>query len=238
MVERKMERSCHAWGLTSAGCEARKRTARPTARDTRRGTSFAPVGARLSASSLGVFEARREVGCDGGEALALFSAVPSFPEKGNDTMMRGEGERECEVWGRERGTTAMWRRRSWCRDRRSSELWRLEPLALARKAMWMRGDGLAALHRKLYRRADEITLSIQELPDGGGRFEVIVLRRSDMYMNLVEAVPPPLLQHPSAVDPPASATAEGKKKREGERGRRKKGWSERMTCGSHNILFV
>uniref|UniRef100_A0A0E0B2W0 Uncharacterized protein n=1 Tax=Oryza glumipatula TaxID=40148 RepID=A0A0E0B2W0_9ORYZ len=65
----------------------------------------------------------------------------------------------------------MWRRRSWCRDGRSSELWRLEPLALARKAMWMRGDGLAALRRKLHRRADEITLSIQELPDGGGRFE-------------------------------------------------------------------
>uniref|UniRef100_A0A0D3H6T9 Uncharacterized protein n=1 Tax=Oryza barthii TaxID=65489 RepID=A0A0D3H6T9_9ORYZ len=65
----------------------------------------------------------------------------------------------------------MWRRRSWCRDGRSSELWRLEPLALARKAMWMRGDGLAALRRKLHRRADEITLSIQALPDGGGWFE-------------------------------------------------------------------
>uniref|UniRef100_A0A0E0DFK5 Uncharacterized protein n=1 Tax=Oryza meridionalis TaxID=40149 RepID=A0A0E0DFK5_9ORYZ len=108
----------------------------------------------------------------------------------------------------------MWRCQSWCGDGRSSELWRLEPLALARKAMWMRGDGLAALRRKLHRRADELTLSIQELPDGGGQFEVLVSCRSDLYMNLVEAVPPPCssTRRPSTRLPPPQPNGKRKER--------------------------
>ncbi|KAG8057631.1 hypothetical protein GUJ93_ZPchr0002g24882 [Zizania palustris] len=62
------------------------------------------------------------------------------------------------------------------------ELWRLEPLASARKAMWTREmDWLLSVADSIV----ELTPSIQELPDGGGQFEVMVPRpRSDLYMNL------------------------------------------------------
>uniref|UniRef100_A0A0E0M422 PRONE domain-containing protein n=1 Tax=Oryza punctata TaxID=4537 RepID=A0A0E0M422_ORYPU len=62
------------------------------------------------------------------------------------------------------------------------ELWRLEPLAPARKAMWTREmDWLLSVADSIV----ELTPSIQELPDGGGQFEVMVPRpRSDLYMNL------------------------------------------------------
>uniref|UniRef100_A0A0E0QUK6 PRONE domain-containing protein n=1 Tax=Oryza rufipogon TaxID=4529 RepID=A0A0E0QUK6_ORYRU len=62
------------------------------------------------------------------------------------------------------------------------ELWRLEPMASARKAMWTREmDWLLSVADSIV----ELTPSIQELPDGGGQFEVMVPRpRSDLYMNL------------------------------------------------------
>ncbi|XP_006660923.3 rop guanine nucleotide exchange factor 1 [Oryza brachyantha] len=62
------------------------------------------------------------------------------------------------------------------------ELWRLEPLAAVRKAMWTREmDWLLSVADSIV----ELTPSIQELPDGGGQFEVMVPRpRSDLYMNL------------------------------------------------------
>lgn len=62
------------------------------------------------------------------------------------------------------------------------ELWRLEPLAPARKAMWTREmEWLLSVADSIV----ELTPSIQELPDGGGQFEVMVPRpRSDLYMNL------------------------------------------------------
>ncbi|KAL5205574.1 hypothetical protein ABZP36_033783 [Zizania latifolia] len=62
------------------------------------------------------------------------------------------------------------------------ELWRLEPLASARKAMWTREmDWMLSVADSIV----ELTPSIQELPDGGGQFEVMVpLPRSDLYMNL------------------------------------------------------
>ncbi|KAG8050382.1 hypothetical protein GUJ93_ZPchr0009g2426 [Zizania palustris] len=62
------------------------------------------------------------------------------------------------------------------------ELWRLEPLASARKAMWTREmDWMLSIADSIV----ELTPSIQELPDGGGQFEVMVPRpRSDLYMNL------------------------------------------------------
>uniref|UniRef100_A0A0D9XG88 PRONE domain-containing protein n=1 Tax=Leersia perrieri TaxID=77586 RepID=A0A0D9XG88_9ORYZ len=62
------------------------------------------------------------------------------------------------------------------------ELWRLEPLAAARKAMWTREmDWLLSVADSIV----ELTPSLQELPDGGGQFEVMVPRpRSDLYMNL------------------------------------------------------
>uniref|UniRef100_A0A0A9FIH0 PDCT1 n=1 Tax=Arundo donax TaxID=35708 RepID=A0A0A9FIH0_ARUDO len=63
MVERKMERSCHARRLTSAGRGARNRTARPTAREMTSGTSFAPAAAGGagpgSGLEIGVWEERR-----------------------------------------------------------------------------------------------------------------------------------------------------------------------------------
>ncbi|KAG2644990.1 rop guanine nucleotide exchange factor 1-like [Panicum virgatum] len=62
------------------------------------------------------------------------------------------------------------------------ELWRLEPLAPARKAMWTREmEWLLSVADSIV----ELTPSIQELPEGGGQFEVMVPRpRSDLYMNL------------------------------------------------------
>uniref|UniRef100_A0A0A9G935 Uncharacterized protein n=1 Tax=Arundo donax TaxID=35708 RepID=A0A0A9G935_ARUDO len=51
MVERKMERSCHACGVTSAGRGTRKRTARPAASEARSGSGFAPP---TSAEGLGL----------------------------------------------------------------------------------------------------------------------------------------------------------------------------------------
>ncbi|EER99291.1 rop guanine nucleotide exchange factor 1 [Sorghum bicolor] len=62
------------------------------------------------------------------------------------------------------------------------ELWRLEPLATARKAMWTREmEWLLSVADSIV----ELTPSIQELPEGGGQFEVMVPRpRSDLYMNL------------------------------------------------------
>ncbi|CAN6218592.1 unnamed protein product [Urochloa humidicola] len=62
------------------------------------------------------------------------------------------------------------------------ELWRLEPLAPARKAMWTREmEWLLSVSDSIV----ELTPSIQELPEGGGQFEVMVPRpRSDLYMNL------------------------------------------------------
>uniref|UniRef100_A0A453LIC4 PRONE domain-containing protein n=1 Tax=Aegilops tauschii subsp. strangulata TaxID=200361 RepID=A0A453LIC4_AEGTS len=62
------------------------------------------------------------------------------------------------------------------------ELWRLEPLAPARKAMWTREmDWLLSVADSIV----ELIPSLQELPDGGGQFEVMVPRpRSDLYMNL------------------------------------------------------
>lgn len=42
MVDRKMARSCHACGVTSAGVGTRNQMARPTAREIARGISFAP----------------------------------------------------------------------------------------------------------------------------------------------------------------------------------------------------
>ncbi|XP_051189378.1 rop guanine nucleotide exchange factor 1 [Lolium perenne] len=62
------------------------------------------------------------------------------------------------------------------------ELWRLEPLAAPRKAMWTREmEWLLSVADSIV----ELTPSLQELPDGGGQFEVMVPRpRSDLYMNL------------------------------------------------------
>jgi hypothetical protein len=62
------------------------------------------------------------------------------------------------------------------------ELWRLEPLAAPRKAMWTREmEWLLSVADSIV----ELTPSTQELPDGGGQFEVMVPRpRSDLYMNL------------------------------------------------------
>ncbi|KAM0861398.1 hypothetical protein ACQ4PT_045939 [Festuca glaucescens] len=62
------------------------------------------------------------------------------------------------------------------------ELWRLEPLAAPRKAMWTREmEWLLSVADSIV----ELTPSVQELPDGGGQFEVMVPRpRSDLYMNL------------------------------------------------------
>ncbi|ONM57223.1 Rop guanine nucleotide exchange factor 1, partial [Zea mays] len=62
------------------------------------------------------------------------------------------------------------------------ELWRLEPLAKARKAMWTREmEWLLSVSDSIV----ELTPSIQELPEGGGQFEVMVPRpRTDLYMNL------------------------------------------------------
>ncbi|CAD6218274.1 unnamed protein product [Miscanthus lutarioriparius] len=62
------------------------------------------------------------------------------------------------------------------------ELWRLEPLATARKAMWTREmEWLLSVADSIV----ELTPSIQELPEGGGQFEVMIPRpRSDLYMNL------------------------------------------------------
>ncbi|CAN6205158.1 unnamed protein product [Urochloa humidicola] len=62
------------------------------------------------------------------------------------------------------------------------ELWRLEPLAPPRKAMWTREmEWLLSVADSIV----ELTPSIQELPEGGGQFEVMVPRpRSDLYMNL------------------------------------------------------
>ncbi|KAL6655125.1 hypothetical protein ACP70R_005951 [Stipagrostis hirtigluma subsp. patula] len=62
------------------------------------------------------------------------------------------------------------------------ELWRLEPLAPARKAMWTREmEWLLSVADSIV----ELTPSVQELPEGGGQFEVMVPRpRSDLYMNL------------------------------------------------------
>ncbi|XP_062199752.1 rop guanine nucleotide exchange factor 1-like [Phragmites australis] len=62
------------------------------------------------------------------------------------------------------------------------ELWRLEPLAPARKAMWTREmEWLLSVADSIV----ELIPSIQELPEGGGQFEVMVPRpRSDLYMNL------------------------------------------------------
>ncbi|KAF8700618.1 hypothetical protein HU200_033963 [Digitaria exilis] len=62
------------------------------------------------------------------------------------------------------------------------ELWRLEPLAPARKAMWTREmEWLLSVADSIV----ELTPSIQELPEGGGQFEVMVPHpRSDLYMNL------------------------------------------------------
>jgi hypothetical protein len=98
MVERKMERSCHACRLTSAGRGARKRTARPAPRERRSGTSLAPAGGALgSGSGIGVWEARR-----GG------------------AWRRAAGDRRCregsEVEARGRGRGAG--RESWRRRRR------------------------------------------------------------------------------------------------------------------------
>lgn len=45
MVERKMERSCQASGVTSAGRGTRKRTARPAASERKRGSGLAPPDA-------------------------------------------------------------------------------------------------------------------------------------------------------------------------------------------------
>jgi hypothetical protein len=62
IVERKMERSCHACGLTSTGRGARNRTARPMAMEMTSGSSFAPVGSGSGSGSgleLGAWEARR-----------------------------------------------------------------------------------------------------------------------------------------------------------------------------------
>ena len=62
------------------------------------------------------------------------------------------------------------------------ELWRLEPLAAPRKAMWTREmEWLLSVADSIV----ELIPSTQELPDGGGQFEVMVPRpRSDLYMNL------------------------------------------------------
>jgi hypothetical protein len=62
------------------------------------------------------------------------------------------------------------------------ELWMLEPLAAPRKAMWTREmEWLLSVADSIV----ELTPSLQELPDGGGQFEVMVPRpRSDLYMNL------------------------------------------------------
>jgi hypothetical protein len=62
------------------------------------------------------------------------------------------------------------------------ELWKLEPLAPARKAMWTREmEWLLSVADSIV----ELTPSIQELPEGGVQFEVMVPRpRRDLYMNL------------------------------------------------------
>lgn len=62
------------------------------------------------------------------------------------------------------------------------ELWRLEPLAAPRKAMWTREmEWLLSVADSIV----ELTPSLQDLPDGAGQFEVMVPRpRTDLYMNL------------------------------------------------------
>lgn len=42
MVERNIEKSCHASGVTSSGCGMKKRTIKPTPSETTKGTIFAP----------------------------------------------------------------------------------------------------------------------------------------------------------------------------------------------------
>lgn len=61
------------------------------------------------------------------------------------------------------------------------ELWKLEPLAPQKKAMWCREmDWLLCVSDSIV----ELIPSIQEFP-GGGTFEVMVTRpRSDLYVNL------------------------------------------------------
>ncbi|XP_074591025.1 rop guanine nucleotide exchange factor 1-like [Curcuma longa] len=61
------------------------------------------------------------------------------------------------------------------------ELWRLEPLAPKKKAMWLREmDWLLSVSDSIV----ELVPSVQELP-GGGTFEVMVSRpRPDLHMNL------------------------------------------------------
>lgn len=61
------------------------------------------------------------------------------------------------------------------------ELWRLEPLAPKKKAMWLREmDWLLSVSDSIV----ELVPSMQEIP-GGGTFEVMVSRpRADLHMNL------------------------------------------------------
>ena len=61
------------------------------------------------------------------------------------------------------------------------ELWKLEPLAPQKKAIWHREmDWLLCVSDSIV----ELTPSLQEFP-GGGTFEVMVTRpRSDLYVNL------------------------------------------------------
>lgn len=61
------------------------------------------------------------------------------------------------------------------------ELWRLEPLAGQKKAMWRREmDWLLCVSNSIV----ELVPSVQQFP-GGGRYEVMEARpRADLYMNL------------------------------------------------------
>ncbi|CAI9104806.1 OLC1v1003569C1 [Oldenlandia corymbosa var. corymbosa] len=62
------------------------------------------------------------------------------------------------------------------------ELWRLEPLAPQKKAMWCREmEWLLSVSDSIV----ELVPSKQQFPDGGGTYEVMETRpRSDLYMNL------------------------------------------------------
>lgn len=100
MVERKMERSCHAWRETTAGLGTRNRTITPTATEITRGMSFAPCGLGLGLG-LGSWVGLEEEEARIGECLGLEGKKKKGEEKvekEDEEDRRVEGGRE----GRER----------------------------------------------------------------------------------------------------------------------------------------
>lgn len=120
MVERKMERSCHAWAVTSGGFGTAKRTRRPIERERIKGTSLAPCGAG-SGTELSFLEEEGGNGEVGGFGRGLKR------KDLRDLLRRGkrgdDRRREWEEEMRRRGGVGLeeemdLERESWGRDRR------------------------------------------------------------------------------------------------------------------------